>query len=372
MDYIYLDNAATTAPIKSVLDGATKECEECFFNPSAMYRGGRDAQRMLSYSRGVVESVFYGKKVIFTSCGTEADNTAIFSYGRRGNIVTTLGEHPAVFKCFEYLKQKGVEVRYAKLLKGGAVDIDDLLNNIDENTTFVSVVHVNNETGAINDVGSIAALVKAKNNKVVFHSDGVQAFGKIPSDISDVDLYSVSAHKIGGLKGAGCLYYNEKLHVQPFILGGGQESGLRSGTENVLGIKVFAECTKLAYGNIDENHKKITELKNYFVDNLDKDLFAVISPENGSPYVVSFSAVGLRGQVVQSIMDENGIIIGTGSACSSKSPHSRIIYAFEKSKRILDGALRVSFSPFTTFEEVEKCVKMLNNKVSELSKKMKV
>ena len=372
MANIYLDNAATTAPIKSVLEKAVKEYEEVFYNPSALYRGGRLAESKVSTARKMLESLFYGKKAIFTSCGTEADNTAIFSFVKRGNVVTTAGEHSAVYKCFELLKQKGFDVRYAKLNYGGGVDESDLLSKVDENTSFVSVVHVNNETGAINDVNALSEKVKEINQKAVFHSDGVQAFGKIKCDIESVDLYSVSAHKIGALKGTGCLFYNEKLHVKPYIIGGGQESGLRSGTENVLGITVFAECARNYYDGMTENYKKAVALKKTFVDGLDKSLFKVVSDESASPYVISFSAVGLRGQVVQSIMDDEGVIIGTGSACSSKSPHSRILSAFEKDKRVLDGALRVSFSPFTTFEEVEICVKTLNNKVLELSKKINI
>ena len=346
MSNVYLDNAATTAPIKSILEKAVKEYEEVFYNPSALYRGGRLASKEISDAREKLESLFYGKKVMFTSCGTEADNTAIFSFAKRGNVVTTMGEHSAVYKCFELLKQKGVDVRYAKLNYGGAVDEADLLSKVDENTSLISVVHVNNETGAINDVNALAAKVRAINPKAVSHSDGVQAFGKIKCNLDNVDLYSTSAHKIGALKGTGALFYNEKLHIQPYIIGGGQESGLRSGTENVLGIKVFADCIGYCYENIDENYEKAAALKKAFVDELDKSLFRIISGDNASPYVISFSAVGLRGQVVQSIMDDEGVIIGTGSACSSKSPHSRILSAFEKDKKVLDGALRVSFSKF--------------------------
>ena len=371
MNSIYLDNAATTAPEKSVLENALKVCGETYYNPSAQYLGGRLANEVISSSREKLEKIFFGKKVFFTSCGTEADNTAVFSYGTRGNIVTTLGEHSAVYKCFEYLKQKGIEVRFAKTDYGGGVNEEDLLSKIDEKTTFVSVVHVNNETGAINDIDSLSQKVKRINPKVVFHSDGVQAFGKVKADISNVDLYSVSAHKIGGLKGTGCLYYGSKLHVHPLILGGGQENGLRSGTENVLGIKVFADCAAMRYANIEENYDKCVKLKSALFEGLDKRLFKTISPENCSPYICCFSAVGLKGQVVQSIMDQEGVIVGKGSACSSKNPFSRIVSSFESDKRVLDGVVRISFSPYTTFEEVENCVKILNIKVLELSDKVK-
>jgi len=370
MDFIYLDNAATTKPDEEIFVKSAQLYKTTYFNPSALYRGAMEAKKIIDASRKKIENIFFGKSVMFTSCGTESDNTAIFSFSKRGNIVTTEGEHSAVYKCFEQLKQKGVEVRYAKLRYGGAVDEEDLLSKIDEKTSFVSVVHVNNETGAINDVNNLAKKVKEINPLTVFHSDGVQAFGKIAADIENVHLYSVSAHKIGALKGTGCLLYNKNLHVQPLIFGGGQEGGLRSGTENVLGITMFAECAEKRYNAILENYEKVTQLKAAFSDKLDGGLFKIISDENASPYIISFSAVGLRGQVVQSILDDNGIIIGTGSACSSKAPHSRILSSFEKSKKVLDGALRVGLDYTTTFEQIEKCAEILNKKVSELSKKI--
>ncbi|MBP5177652.1 MAG: aminotransferase class V-fold PLP-dependent enzyme [Clostridia bacterium] len=372
MDRVDLDNAATTAPIKDLLYAAVKDYEDCYYNPSAQYKGGRIAAAKTDAARRDLIRLLPSKKVLFTSGGTEADNTALFSFCKHGNVVTTMGEHAAVFKCAEFLKQKGHDVRYAKLTAGGKVDEDDLLSKVDENTSLVSVVHVNNETGAINDVNGLAKKVKAINPKAVFFSDGVQAFCKIKSDLSFVDLYSVSAHKIGALKGVGCLFYNEKLHFQPFIFGGGQENGLRGGTENVLGIDVFSRCATLCYDNIDRSLKNVGLLKEAFLAGLNKDLFKVISPGDASPYIVSFSAVGLKGQVVQSMMDEAGVVIGTGSACSSKAPHSRVISAFETDKRVLSGALRVSFSPYTTFEDVKTCVELLNIKTSELHKKINV
>ena len=370
MNIVYLDNAATTKPDADIVSNAVRLTEEIFFNPSALYRGGMAAKKMIAEAREKIERLYFGKKVIFTSCGSESDNTAIFSFAKRGNIVTTKAEHSAVYNCCNALKQKGFDVRFASLEYGGAVNVDDLTSLVDENTTLVSVVHVVNETGAINDIEAIAAAVKKINDKVIFHSDGVQAFGKISSKLKNVDLYSVSAHKIGGLKGTGALIYNEKLRFQPYVFGGGQEEGLRSGTENVLGIKVFADCAEKYNDNLSEYFDRACECKKAFINALDGKYFKMISPENASPYVVSFSAVGLRGQVVQAMADDEGYIIGTGSACSSKNPHSRIISSFENDKNVLDGVLRVSFSPETKCEDVVSAAKTLNAIAEKLNYKI--
>ena len=362
MELIYLDNGATTKPIDDIFRRNAEYYFENFYNPSANYESARDVKKQLDKKRAYLEGLFKGKKLLFTSCGTEADNTAIFSFGKRGNVVTTLGEHSAVYKCFEKLRSDGMDVRYAKLKFGGAVDVDDLLSRIDDKTTFVSVVHVNNETGAVNDVNAIAKLIKAKNPKIIFHSDGVQAFGKIKSSLENVDLYSVSAHKIGGLKGVGGLFFRNDLHVKPLILGGGQESGLRSGTENVLGVNVFADCAEYYYKRIDQNFDRVKLLKQRFLSLIDDGPYKIISPVDGSPYIVSISAVGLKGQVLQSVLADSGVIVGTGSACSSKSPFSRIISSFERDKKVLDGVLRISFCPETTAEEVDAAAKILNEK----------
>ena len=344
MKLIYLDNAATTAPDKEILAAATEYCADNYYNPSALYREGRSVRKTVEDAREVFMKGFKKRKIVFTSCGTEADLTAVNAFAKRGNVVTTEGEHAAIQSAFELLKRRGTEVRFAKLKYGGAVDEEDLLNKIDGNTSFVSVVHVNNETGAINDVNALASAVKKINPRAVFHTDAVQSFLKIPYVFSEtVDLISVSAHKIKALKGCGALIYNENLHFEPFIVGGGQENGMRSGTENVLGIKVFADAYSRYSLSLQNNYDRISDLKSQFIERLDKRYFKILSPENSSPYLLSLSAVGLKGEIVQREMDDLGFIIGKGSACSSKNPHSRVIRAFEKDVKVLDGVIRISF-----------------------------
>lgn len=363
---IYFDNAATTKPDEECLKAAEKYLYSEFYNPSALYKGGYGLQREIVQSRNNILSLIADREnfdLIFTSCGSEADNQAIFCGGRRGNIVTTAGEHSAVYSAVNELKQRGMEVRFAKIGVDGSVDTEDLLRLIDERTSFVSVIHVNNETGAINDIVKIAKLVKAKNRYCLFHSDGVQAFGKIAFKLSkEIDLYSVSAHKIGGIKGVGALIKRKGLILKPYIYGGGQENGLRSGTENVFGIKNFEYAALKKFKKIKENYSKAHSLKRLIIDNLDRSHFKIISGEFSSPYILSISAEGLRGETLLHEADDAGLIIGTGSACSSneKKRFSRTIIACGLGEKIADGVLRLSFSSENSEDEALKAVKILN------------
>ncbi|MBQ7374267.1 MAG: cysteine desulfurase [Clostridia bacterium] len=370
---IYLDNAATTKPLFNAVKQSEKYllCE--YFNPSAKYKQGIETKKSIENARQIIlKDLPPYFDVVFTSCGTESDNTAIFSFAKRGNVITTSGEHSAVYECFNQLKMRGIEVRFAKVLKDGRVDKEHLLSLVDDKTTFVSIVHVNNETGGINDVNDLSTAIKRKNPSVIFHSDGVQAFGKLPFSLSEsVDLYSVSAHKIGGLKGVGALIKKKKLTLAPYIFGGGQENGLRSGTENVFGINVFAVAYNEKQANLRNDYEYVLSLKELFLSKLDKDVIKVISSEFCSPYILSLSAEGLRGEVIMHMMEEYGVIIGTGSACSSKNPHSRILKECGYGAKTLDGAIRISFSALNTKEEVEFAVEKLNECVKKLKGIMK-
>ncbi len=368
---IYLDNGATTKPFSEAIEYASTFLKDEYFNPSAVYHEGIFVSNELKSAKASFKKIIGDNfDVIFTSCGTESDNTAVFSYSKRGNVVTTLAEHSAIHAPFTYLKNQGVDVRFAKINKDGSVNLEHLISLIDKNTTLVSIIHVNNETGAINDINLIAKLIKNINKNVVFHSDGVQAFMKIPYNLSsDIDLYSVSAHKINAIKGVGALFVNKKLKtLKPLILGGGQENGLRSGTENVFGIKVFEFATNRHFKTLIEDYKKISLLKETLINNLDLDLFKVISSDNSSPYIISLSAVGLKGEVLMHKLEENGIIVGTGSACSSKNRHSRMLKEAGYSDDILDGVIRISFSIETTIEEVNRLVENLNGNARNLKR----
>lgn len=372
---IYLDNAATSKPDEECLKKAEKYLFENFYNPSALYAGGFNVQLELREARKnilncVADDNF---ELVFTSCGTEADNLAVFGGGKRGNIVTTAGEHSAVFSAVNELKQRGLEVRFAALNPDGSVNEENLLNLVDEKTSLVSVIHVNNETGAVNDIIKISADVKKKNPRALFHSDGVQAFGKVPVRLGSlIDMYSISAHKIGGLKGCGALIKKKNLVIKPIIFGGGQENGLRSGTENVFAIKDFEFAALKAKQNITENYKKTAKINRIFKENLDKSLFKVVSGETSSPYILCIGAAGLRGETILHEADDEGLIIGTGSACSSNDNkrYSRVILACGTDEALADGILRISFSFNTCEREALTAAGILNKIVAERKIKM--
>ena len=365
---IYLDNAATTRPDRGCLEEAQQFIYQNFYNPSALYAEGYNLHIMLKQARANILSLIADDnyEVIFTSCGTEADNHALFCGGRRGNVVTTMGEHAAVFSAAAELKQRGIEVRLAPLRSDGGVDEDELVRLVDDKTSLVSVIHVNNETGAVNDVNAIAKKVKAKNPRALLHSDGVQAFGKIPFKLSEnIDLYSTSSHKIGGMKGTGALFKRKKLVLKPFIFGGGQENGMRSGTENVFGIKMFELAAIKHYGMLRENFYNAKELSYKLWSLLDKQLFVRISPENGSPYILTVGAKGVRGETILHEADDCGLIIGTGSACSSndKKRYSRVILACGVGEDVADGILRLSLGSETCESDVVQAAAILNSVV---------
>lgn len=370
---IYLDNAATTKPLFQAIEYAKIYNEEDFYNPSALYSFGlKNHKEIEKASQVLANSISNGKHdVIFTSCGTESNNQAIFGMVKRGVAVSTLGEHSAVYKPFLELKNRGFKVCFASLNSDGSVNEEDFINLCSqENVSFVSVVHVNNETGAINDINKLAKIVKSINKRIIFHSDGVQAFGKLPYKLSeDIDLYSISAHKINALKGTGALFIKKGLTIPPLLFGGGQSNGLRSGTENIFGIKVLEYATSEKYSKITENFEYVKNLKNSFISNLNHELFTIISSDNSSPYIISLSANGVKGEVVLHMLEKDGIIIGNGSACSSKNRFSRVIEACGYKNN--DGIIRVSFSPYNTVDEVIYAAKKINEQTEKLQRIMK-
>ncbi|MCD7729054.1 MAG: aminotransferase class V-fold PLP-dependent enzyme [Clostridia bacterium] len=374
---IYFDNAATTKPDSVCLGKAEKYLTDQFYNPSALYAEGYNLHLDLRGARESILSHIADKNdyaLIITSCGSEADNQAVFCAGRRGNIVTTLGEHAAVYSAVTEAKNRGIDVRFAKLNSDGSVNEDSLLSLTDDKTSLVSVIHVNNETGAVNDINRLAGKVKKINPHAVFHSDGVQAFGKIPYKLSkDIDLYSLSAHKIGAVKGTGALIYRKKMALKPFIYGGGQENGLRSGTENVFGIKMLEYAAGNVYAEIQENYKKIAAVKQRLWELLDKNIFTLLSPEKGSPYILTVAASGVRGETALHAVNDRGLIIGTGSACSSNAVkrHSRVITACEIADSLADSVLRISFCHKNTLEQAKAAAGILNKTVGELKEALK-
>ncbi|MDY6367969.1 MAG: cysteine desulfurase family protein [Clostridia bacterium] len=373
---IYLDNAATTLPDEKAVKTALELNEKSFFNPSALYHGGIASANEIKQAKNSLLNVLglssTDYEVIFTSGGTESDNMAIFGVNAHGTFITDEGEHAAVYNSFKTLKQDGRDVVFCKLNEYGGVNVNDLIDKIKTfKPSFVSIMHVNNETGAINDVSLIADEIKKIDRKIIFHSDGVQAFGKIPFNFSkNIDMYSISAHKINGLKGVGALIKRKNLSIKPIIIGGGQENGLRSGTENLFGIKVLEICAQNKYSQIKANYEKIQNVRQIFFDGLNKDIFTIISGVNSSPYVLSVATPGLRGETVMHCLENKDIIVGNGSACSSKARISRVISACGKDKAISEGVIRISFSSNTTKDEAIEAVNIINETVYDLKRMM--
>ncbi len=361
---IYLDNAATTAPYNGI-DKLFGEYMDCWFNPSALYPDALFAQKRMNRARSVIATCINAKpeNVIFTSGGTEGSNTiASRGYrpmgGRKLSFVTSVYEHACVYGAFKELAAQGHDVTFISPQKDGHIHPEDVSAAVNDNTALVSIMHVNNETGAVNDIEKICHAVKNKNPKTLFHSDGVQAYLRVPFDftLSDIDYYTVSAHKIHALKGIGAIFHKKNSPLRPLISGGGQESGFRSGTENTLGIYAFSEAAAIYSRNQAEYINKMYKLREHMLLNLSKlDGFVLLSPEEEfAPHILNVAFEGMRGEVLLHLLERDGIDISTGAACSSKKGRSFRIHEHLGLKHdILEGAVRISFCPFNTEEETD-------------------
>ncbi len=374
---IFLDNASTTRINSQVNDLIYRTNTEDFYNPSALYHESvLVKQKIEKASQDVAECLNVNPKgIIFTSGATEANNLAImgsFTAKRGAEYIFSMGEHPSVYNVAKFLEQKGAIVHFVKLTKDGSVDIDQLKSLLNDNTHFVSIMFVSNETGAINDIKQISKIIKSYNKNIIFHVDGVQAFGKIKCDLKElgVDAFTMSAHKFEGPKGVGVLYYKNTSSLKVQMLGGGQQNALRSGTENISGILGLALACKIATQNLDDNYAKIQKCREIFVNKINQDLtgydYKINQPNVCSPYVLSVSFKGLKAQVLMNMLDEKGVIVGTGSACSSKKQENRILQNMGVPLEYVKGSIRISFSSATTVEECEKASEILTQTVKEL------
>lgn len=367
---IFLDNASTTPCYKEVAEVVNKYNLVNFFNPSAKYAESINVAKDIKQAGEEIAKLVgdASKKVVFVSGATEANNMALNSLCQTGhNIVVSEGEHSSIYEFAKKLKVEGKDVRFAGLNADGTVSIEKVLELVDEKTTLVSAMIVSNETGAISDILTLSQKVKQKNPKVVFHTDAVQAFGKIEiSKIAKaVDMLTISAHKIHGPKGVGALLYNPKLNLKPIIVGGGQQNGLRSGTENVSGIMGLALAAKIAVQKMPENLPKITALKNSLIKAINEEAksFGLSvefhTSENASPYILSLSIADVRGEVLMNLLSREGLLVGVGSACSSKLRGNRILTSMGKSMAEADGNLRLSFSEENLTESVSEIAKTI-------------
>jgi cysteine desulfurase len=378
---IYLDNAATTKPYDDIVNNALQFTSNHYYNPSSVYVNAFEVKKQLQQKKAEFAALLGAKReeIVFTSSATEANNLflqGVVTSNKKDEFVFGAGEHASVFEVAKALKQKGVVVHFAKLLENGQVDETHLISLVNENTRLVSVMHVSNETGAINDVKTLTQKIKQKNSSTLVHCDGVQAFGKIKVNVQrlGVDAYVVSGHKIHAVKGIGALFLKAGVNVTAQMLGGGQEDNLRSGTENVFGIITLVESAKRMVENLEQNHQKVTQLNDLFVTELTKNSEVVIhSAKTASPYIISFSVLGVKSEILVHMLAKEGVLVSTGSSCSSNSKvaGNRTLEAMGKTKTEVLGSLRVSFSEYNTVEEVTTAVKTISNTIKKLKDKLK-
>lgn len=377
----YFDNSATTKVTQSVKDIVVKTMTEDYGNPSSMHMVGLDAEKYIKEAQENISKILKvdPKEIYFTSGGTESNNMAIIGSAsankRSGNrIITTAVEHSSVASPMKYLEEQGFDVIYLPVDKYGVASIEALKSAMNEGTILVSVMYVNNEVGAIQPISEIGNYIKTVNPKVVYHVDAIQAFGKmeIKPKKDKIDLLTVSGHKIHGPKGSGFIYIKKNTKINPIILGGGQQMGVRSGTENVPGIAGIGQAAKDCYDNLEANADKMTELKDYLIDNLEKIEDVTVNSRKGSdgaPHIVSASFKGVRSEVLLHALEERGIYISAGSACSSNKPAiSATLKAMGVDKELLDSTVRFSFCEFNTKEEIDYAIEQLNNLLPMLRK----
>lgn len=366
MEKLYFDYASTTPVAKNVLK-AYVDASKDFFNPSALNLSSLAVKNRIEECREHILHTLNGKpksKFLFTSCATESNNTVLRSCIRRKDkkYIVSIGEHSSIYNTCKAMINEGYNIDFAPLKADGSVDQDVLYSMIDSKTDFVSIIHVNNETGAINDIKSIVKNLKKINPNILVHSDGVQAVKKIDVDLTDlgVDFYTLSSHKINGVKGVAGLYiaYNTKL--SPFIYGGGQEMGLRGGTENYAGIKAF----DVAMSNSNFDLKILKELKDVFIGHLEVP-YHLLSGDNCVPNIISIAFDGVRGETLLHMLDDKGFIVGTGSACNSKDTTNRVLDAMGIRKDLALGNLRISFD-YTTQENMVALADAINSCVIQL------
>lgn len=359
---IYLDNSATTRTLDAAAEAAAKYMRQDFFNPSAAYSPAVEAERAVNAARSRLASMIHAapEEIIYTSGGTESNNTAIFGAlkARRGTgrIIVGATEHPSVYSAIMTLKGP-YNVTEARVDSTGTQDVNSLMSALSNDVAFVSIMHVNNETGAINDIPSIYKAVKQRAPGAIMHVDGVQGFLKVPFDARYCDMYSISGHKFHAPKGVGALYIKRGVRFAGGQIGGGQERNLRSGTTNTPGIMGMDAAIEYYQANLDEIRRKLMQMKLRLAKNLSFIRDAYINgpePSLGAPHILNVSFLGVRGEVLLHALEEKGIYVSTGSACSAhKKGKNRILNAMGVVGNRQEGAIRFSICPFNTEDEMD-------------------
>ncbi len=380
---IYFDNSATTRCSDGALEIMKEALQVNFGNPSSLHKMGYKGKDYLKETRETIANILkcQPKEVYFTSGGTESNNLAIRgaceAKKRLGNhIITTKIEHASVLNPVKALEKEGFEVTYLGTDEYGVINLDELKSAIREDTIFVSIMMVNNEIGSLQPIKEAGEIIKEANPNIIFHVDAIQAFGKmtiIPKKLG-IDLLSVSGHKIHGPKGSGFIYIKDKVRVVPQILGGGHESGMRSGTENVPAIAALGVAAREAYDNLEANRAHLYDMKFRLIDGLSKINGVTINghtDENSAPQIVSVSIKGnrTRAQVMlNALQDDYDIYVSAGSACSSNKPAiSETLKAIGLDKDLLERTIRFSFCPENTMDEIDEAIRALSDLVPKMT-----
>ena len=380
---VYLDNSATTRVFLDVAElMKTLMCEE-YGNPSSLHRKGVQAENHIKQAKAVFAKLLKvnEKEIFFTSGGTESDNLAIIGCAmanrRRGtHLITTQIEHPAVLQTMKYLEEQGFRVTYLPVDASGRIRLDDLKAAMTNETILVSIMHTNNEVGSVQPIAEAGALIKRMNPNTLFHVDAVQGFGKFriyPKKMY-IDLLSASGHKIHGPKGVGLLYVGERVKIKPIGYGGGQQAGLRSGTENVPGIAGMAKAAEALYSHLDEDTAQLYRCKRHFIEGVSRIEGVRVNGlpdckciEQTAPHVVSVSFAGVRSEVLLHTLEDAGVYVSAGSACSAHKPQpSATLKAMGVDNSLLMSTIRFSFSVFTTIEELDYTLQVLYDKIPVL------
>jgi len=379
----YLDNAATTRVFDSVKDVMVDVLTVDYGNPSSMHRKGLDAERYIKDAKETIAKALKvdAKEIVFTSGGTEANNLALigtaFANKRRGNhIITTRIEHSSVHNPIIYLEENGFRVSYLSVDNMGHIDMEELKKELCDETILVSIMYVNNEIGAIQPIAEIGRIIKEKSKDILFHVDGIQAFGKLPiyPKREFIDLFSISAHKFHGPKGIGALFIKDKVKIKPILFGGGQQKGIRSGTENVSGIAGMGQAVKEVYKGLTERQENLYMLKMkaiQLLEEIENIRFNGATEEirESAPHILSVSFAGIKSEVLLHALEDRQVYVSSGSACASNHPGlSGTLKAIGIKDEFLDASIRFSFCAFTTVEEVEYAVACVKEIVPMLRK----
>lgn len=381
MSEIYFDNSATTRCYPEVAAKMVQIMTESYGNPSSMHRKGFEAEQHVKEAKELIAKNLKvsEKEIFFTSGGTESDNLAIIGSAlanrRQGNhIITTSVEHPAVKNTVKYLEEQGFRITMLPVDNYGVVKMEDFKAALCEDTIVISIMYVNNEVGARQPIEEIGAYLKEVKSKALFHVDAVQGFGKyrIFPKKANIDMLSVSGHKIHGPKGIGFLYIRDKVKIKPIAFGGGQQNGVRSGTENVPGIVGIAEAVRICYENFDEKIETLYTLRERFAEGLrtiEGCHMNGLGDRNNAPHIASVTFDGVRSEVLLHALEEKNIYVSAGSACASNKPEpSATLLAMGLSMKEIEGTIRFSFSFDTTHEEIDYCIEALRELLPRLRK----